>query len=169
VWGAVLGAAILTVLQDYLQTLLPKLLGSEGNFEIIVFGVLMVVLLQYARQGVWPFVAKLFPRGPRAMRPSTPIRCRSGEAGCGRAAARGRSRAQAIRRAGGRERRELRRESGADHRADRAERRRQVDHVQSGDGRARRPAARSRSVASGSTGSRRGRSCAVGSAGPSST
>ncbi|TPQ47462.1 metal-dependent hydrolase [Burkholderia ubonensis] len=66
VWGAVLGAAILTVLQDYLQTLLPKLLGSEGNFEIIVFGVLMVVLLQYARQGVWPFVAKLFPRGPRA-------------------------------------------------------------------------------------------------------
>ncbi|SCZ32427.1 MULTISPECIES: branched-chain amino acid ABC transporter ATP-binding protein/permease [Burkholderia] len=69
VWGAVLGAAILTVLQDYLQTLLPKLLGSEGNFEIIVFGVLMVVLLQYARQGVWPFVAKLFPRGPRAYAP----------------------------------------------------------------------------------------------------
>ncbi|MGT0192617.1 branched-chain amino acid ABC transporter ATP-binding protein/permease [Burkholderia pyrrocinia] len=66
VWGAVLGAAILTVLQDYLQTLLPKLLGSEGNFEIIVFGVLMVLLLQYARQGVWPFVARLFPRGPRA-------------------------------------------------------------------------------------------------------
>ena len=64
--GAVLGAAILTVLQDYLQTLLPKLLGSEGNFEIIVFGVLMVLLLQYARQGVWPFVARLFPRGPRA-------------------------------------------------------------------------------------------------------
>ncbi|KVL31192.1 hypothetical protein WS97_23770 [Burkholderia territorii] len=69
VWGAVLGAAILTVLQDYLQTLLPKLLGSEGNFEIIVFGVLMVLLLQYARQGVWPFVAKLFPRGPRAHAP----------------------------------------------------------------------------------------------------
>ena len=66
VWGAVLGAAILTVLQDYLQTLLPKLLGSEGNFEIIVFGVLMVLLLQYARRGVWPFVARLFPRGPRA-------------------------------------------------------------------------------------------------------
>ena len=66
VWGAVLGATILTVLQDYLQTLLPKLLGSNGNFEIIVFGVLMVLLLQYARQGVWPFVARLFPSGPRA-------------------------------------------------------------------------------------------------------
>jgi branched-chain amino acid transport system permease protein len=69
VWGAVLGATILTVLQDYLQTLLPKLLGANGNFEIIVFGVLMVLLLQYARQGVWPFIARLFPAGPRARVP----------------------------------------------------------------------------------------------------
>nr|WP_040052824.1 branched-chain amino acid ABC transporter ATP-binding protein/permease [Caballeronia concitans] len=66
VWGAILGATILTVLQDYLQTLLPKLIGANGNFEIIVFGVVMVLLLQYARQGVWPFVARLFPRGTRA-------------------------------------------------------------------------------------------------------
>jgi branched-chain amino acid transport system permease protein len=66
VWGALLGAAILTLLQDYLQTLLPMLLGQSGNFEVIVFGVLMVVLLQYARQGVWPFVARFFPRGPSA-------------------------------------------------------------------------------------------------------
>jgi branched-chain amino acid transport system permease protein len=69
VWGAILGAAILTVLQDYLQSLLPRLLGESGNFEIIVFGVLMVALLQYARQGVWPFIARCFPRGPRARAP----------------------------------------------------------------------------------------------------
>ncbi|MDR5879547.1 branched-chain amino acid ABC transporter ATP-binding protein/permease [Caballeronia sp. LZ032] len=66
VWGAILGATILTVLQDYLQTWLPKLIGANGNFEIIVFGVVMVLLLQYARQGVWPFVARLFPRAPSA-------------------------------------------------------------------------------------------------------
>ncbi|WP_233865413.1 branched-chain amino acid ABC transporter ATP-binding protein/permease [Paraburkholderia adhaesiva] len=69
VWGAVLGAAILTVLQDWLQTLLPKLLGENGNFEIIVFGILMVLLLQYARRGVWPFVARFFPRGSQAQVP----------------------------------------------------------------------------------------------------
>jgi branched-chain amino acid transport system permease protein len=69
VWGAILGAAILTVVQDYLQSLLPMLLGESGNFEIIVFGVLMVALLQYARQGVWPFVARWFPRGPHAQAP----------------------------------------------------------------------------------------------------
>lgn len=65
VWGAVLGAAILTVLQDWLQSLLPRLLGQDGNFEIIMFGVVMVVLLQTARDGVWPFLARRFPRGPR--------------------------------------------------------------------------------------------------------
>ncbi|QPQ82878.1 branched-chain amino acid ABC transporter ATP-binding protein/permease [Burkholderia gladioli] len=65
VWGAVLGAAILTVLQDWLQSLLPRLLGQDGNFEIIVFGVVMVVLLQTARDGVWTFLARRFPRGPR--------------------------------------------------------------------------------------------------------
>ncbi len=69
VWGAVLGAAILTVLQDWLQTLLPKLLGENGNFEVIVFGVLMVLLLQHARGGVWPFVARFFSRGTSARVP----------------------------------------------------------------------------------------------------
>jgi branched-chain amino acid transport system permease protein len=79
VWGAILGATILTVLQDYLQTLLPKLIGANGNFEIIVFGIVMVLLLQYARQGVWPFVARLFPRGPSAHVPdhSNPLPQRS--------------------------------------------------------------------------------------------
>ncbi|GAB2869449.1 branched-chain amino acid ABC transporter ATP-binding protein/permease [Paraburkholderia jirisanensis] len=70
VWGAVLGAAILTVLQDYLQTLLPKLLGENGNFEIIVFGILMVLLLQYARRGVWPYLARLFPSEPLVKAPT---------------------------------------------------------------------------------------------------
>jgi len=69
VWGAILGAAILTIVQDYLQSLLPMLLGQSGNFEVIVFGVLMVALLQYARQGVWPFVARWFPRGPGVRAP----------------------------------------------------------------------------------------------------
>ncbi|GAB3625695.1 metal-dependent hydrolase [Pandoraea terrae] len=62
VWGAVLGAAILTILKDYLQNILPMLLGANGNFETIVFGILLVLLLQYARDGVWPFFKKIFPQ-----------------------------------------------------------------------------------------------------------
>jgi branched-chain amino acid transport system permease protein len=37
-WGAVLGAALITLLKSQLQDLLPRLLGSSGNFEVIVFG-----------------------------------------------------------------------------------------------------------------------------------
>jgi branched-chain amino acid transport system permease protein len=69
VWGAVVGAGLLTVLKDVLQRILPRLFGSEGNYEIIVFGVLLVLLLQYARFGVWSFVRKWFPSAPTARAP----------------------------------------------------------------------------------------------------
>jgi branched-chain amino acid transport system permease protein len=58
VWGAVLGAGLVTIAKDQLQDWLPRLLGSSGNFEIIVFGVLLVVLLQYAQEGLSPWVAR---------------------------------------------------------------------------------------------------------------
>ncbi|NEX62242.1 branched-chain amino acid ABC transporter ATP-binding protein/permease [Noviherbaspirillum galbum] len=60
-WGAVLGAGLLTLLKDGLQSVLPRLLGSSGNFEIIVFGALMIFLLQYAQEGIWPHLRRLFP------------------------------------------------------------------------------------------------------------
>jgi branched-chain amino acid transport system permease protein len=70
-WGAILGAAVLTILKDQLQSILPALVGSTGNFEIIVFGILMVVLLQHARNGIWPFIARYLPSRPDAVAPDT--------------------------------------------------------------------------------------------------
>lgn len=70
-WGAILGATVLTVLKDQLQSLLPKLLGASGNFEVIVFGILMVLLLQRAREGLWPFIRRRFPQKPHAVAPAT--------------------------------------------------------------------------------------------------
>ncbi|HET9338883.1 MAG TPA: branched-chain amino acid ABC transporter ATP-binding protein/permease [Casimicrobiaceae bacterium] len=64
VWGAVVGATLITVLKQVLQDVLPQLLGRSGNFEMIVFGVLLIVLLQRARDGVWPWIEKLLPRAP---------------------------------------------------------------------------------------------------------
>jgi branched-chain amino acid transport system permease protein len=71
IWGAVLGAGLLTILKDVLQDLLPRLLGATGNFEIIVFGALMILLLQYARDGIWPYVRRIFPSVPVARAPAT--------------------------------------------------------------------------------------------------
>jgi branched-chain amino acid transport system permease protein len=63
--GAVLGATIVTVLKDRLQTWLPLLIGASGNFENIVFGVALVALLQTAPEGLWPHLAKPYRVKPR--------------------------------------------------------------------------------------------------------
>ena len=62
VWGAVVGATLITLLKQVLQDILPTMLGKSGNFEIVVFGVLMILLLQRARDGVWPWLARLCRR-----------------------------------------------------------------------------------------------------------
>ena len=53
-WGAVLGATLITLMKQYLQDVLPGLLGASGNFEVIVFGLLMVFVLQRFSEGMWP-------------------------------------------------------------------------------------------------------------------
>ena len=66
--GALLGAALVTVVNDKLQDLLPKLLGAAGNYETIVFGALLVLLLQRAPEGLWPLLARRRARPRRAVR-----------------------------------------------------------------------------------------------------
>ena len=61
VWGALVGAGVITVLKQWLQDILPKLFGSAGHFEVIIFGLLMVVVLHKAREGLWPLLARLVP------------------------------------------------------------------------------------------------------------
>jgi len=72
VWGALLGAGLVTVANDRLQTWLPLLLGTAGSYETIVFGALLVLVLQRAPDGLWPLLRGLAP---------TPVRRRAvGEA-----------------------------------------------------------------------------------------
>ena len=51
VWGAVLGAGIVVILKEILQSYLPLLFRGEGQLETIVFGILLVLLLQLAPTG----------------------------------------------------------------------------------------------------------------------
>ncbi len=60
IWGALLGAGIVTVLREWLQNTLPRLIGQPGNFEIVIFGALVIVLLQVNRDaGLGVFLEKL--------------------------------------------------------------------------------------------------------------
>ncbi len=61
VWGGVLGAAIVVVLKEILQDYLPYLFHGEGQLETIVFGMMLVLLLQLAPGGVWPWLVRLLP------------------------------------------------------------------------------------------------------------
>ncbi len=67
VWGALIGAGLITILKQWLQDWLPKLLGASGNFEVIFFGVMMIFVLQRARDGLWPILTRLMP-APRTQR-----------------------------------------------------------------------------------------------------
>ncbi len=75
VWGAVVGASLLTVLKEWLKDILPKLLGQSGSYEIIVFGVLMVLLLHRTRDGLMPALARLVPapKVPPAVAPAAAL------------------------------------------------------------------------------------------------
>ncbi|WP_257166290.1 branched-chain amino acid ABC transporter ATP-binding protein/permease [Bradyrhizobium sp. SRS-191] len=84
VWGGVLGAAIVVVLKEILQSYLPLLLHGEGQLETIVFGILLVTLLQLAPTGLWPWLTSRLPFKPVAKKPDTsielPARVRSSSA-----------------------------------------------------------------------------------------
>jgi branched-chain amino acid transport system permease protein len=57
VFGAVLGAGIVIVLKDVLQ----DMLGRLGMFQDLVFGIMLVGILQYSRDGIWPLLSSWLP------------------------------------------------------------------------------------------------------------
>ncbi|MDO8398766.1 MAG: branched-chain amino acid ABC transporter ATP-binding protein/permease [Bradyrhizobium sp.] len=73
VWGAVLGAGIVVILKEILQSYLPLLFRGEGQLETIVFGILLVLLLQLAPTGVWPWLMSRLPFKPARKRPDTSL------------------------------------------------------------------------------------------------
>jgi branched-chain amino acid transport system permease protein len=68
--GAVVGAAIVTLLKNSIQDYLPVIApGASGQVEVVVFSVLFILLLQRARAGLVPFALRYLPR----VQPSPPI------------------------------------------------------------------------------------------------
>ena len=65
VWGAFVGAGLIKLLDDYLQVALPALIGTSGSYEVIVFGIAMVLVLKFLPDGLWSLVARKLPHPPR--------------------------------------------------------------------------------------------------------
>jgi ABC-type branched-chain amino acid transport systems, ATPase component len=66
--GAFLGAVLITGLEPWLQDLLPLLFGKSGNYEVIAYGLILILILHRAPKGLWPWVERRLPRA----RPAPP-------------------------------------------------------------------------------------------------
>jgi branched-chain amino acid transport system permease protein len=68
--GALVGAAVVLVMKNSVQDVLPLLTSVGGRFEAVVFALLFILLLHYARGGVMGLAARwarrLFPAAPRS-------------------------------------------------------------------------------------------------------
>ncbi|GGC82407.1 branched-chain amino acid ABC transporter ATP-binding protein/permease [Chelatococcus reniformis] len=70
IWGAVVGAAVFILSKEWLQDLLPHLAGRTGNFEAVVFGLLVIVLMQHMPDGIASAVRRAARRARRPRPPS---------------------------------------------------------------------------------------------------
>jgi branched-chain amino acid transport system permease protein len=61
-WGAIVGSLFYIVGKQWLQTFIPAVTGRVGQLDVIVFGVVIIGILHYARQGVVPFLLQWAPR-----------------------------------------------------------------------------------------------------------
>ncbi|WP_316206608.1 MULTISPECIES: branched-chain amino acid ABC transporter permease/ATP-binding protein [unclassified Bradyrhizobium] len=57
--GAVAGAGIVVLSNQWLQSHLPSLLHVQGDFEIVIFGIAAVAMLQFLPEGIWPALINL--------------------------------------------------------------------------------------------------------------
>ena len=65
IWGAFLGAGFSTVLKDALQDWMPALFGAGANYEGVIFGLLLIIVLKVAPHGLWSLVGRFLPRAQR--------------------------------------------------------------------------------------------------------
>ena len=73
VWGAIIGATLLTMLKEWLKDILPRITDQSGNYEIVVFGLLIVLMLHRTREGLVPYFSALLPaEKPVLARPTAP-------------------------------------------------------------------------------------------------
>lgn len=60
VWGAVIGAAAFILSKELIQGIVP-LVGIEVNIELIIFGMMIALVLIFARNGLWSLVEHFIP------------------------------------------------------------------------------------------------------------
>jgi branched-chain amino acid transport system permease protein len=58
-WGAPVGATLVVVLRDQFNDWVPRITGRVGDFELLVFSIVVILLLQRAPEGLLPLLGRL--------------------------------------------------------------------------------------------------------------
>jgi branched-chain amino acid transport system permease protein len=68
IWGALFGAALITILGESLRATIPLIMGhAAGEYEIIAFGVILMATMVALPEGLWPWLTATVDRiGGRA-------------------------------------------------------------------------------------------------------
>jgi len=63
IWGAVFGAALITILGESLRATIPLVMGhASGEYEIIAFGLILMGTMIALPEGLWPWVSRTATR-----------------------------------------------------------------------------------------------------------
>ncbi|MGE5848724.1 MAG: ABC transporter permease subunit, partial [Candidatus Methylomirabilota bacterium] len=63
IWGALFGAALITILGESLRATIPLLMGhAAGEYEIIAFGVILMATMIALPEGLWPWLTATVDR-----------------------------------------------------------------------------------------------------------
>src|SRR5574337_346213 len=63
IWGALFGAALITILGESLRATIPLLMGhASGEYEIIAFGLILMATMIALPEGLWPWLVSVVDR-----------------------------------------------------------------------------------------------------------
>ncbi len=63
--GAIAGAALLELLRQAIKDLAQAIAGGSPEYEIVVFGALLVGVMMFAPEGLWPRLVSFLPRAKK--------------------------------------------------------------------------------------------------------
>lgn len=71
VWGAIIGACIMTLLGEGVRSVVPMLLDVGGEVEIVVYGLVLILVMMFMPRGLVPLLAAAWETFARRRNPAT--------------------------------------------------------------------------------------------------
>ncbi len=62
IWGAIVGALVITLLGDYLKNLIGKYVHAGGQVEFIIYGFLLIVVMIFFKKGIASILNSAWPK-----------------------------------------------------------------------------------------------------------